>query len=386
MSRPLLYLDYNAMAPLTAQVRGQIMNAVGLLGDQAGNPSSTHSFGRNARRMIESARSEIADVFGVESKSIIFTSGATEANAMVLAGFDGEILASSVEHSSILDARLDMTLASVDANGVVSLDFIEQWLLTARGSKALVSIMAANNETGVIQPIQEIAALCQQNGAYFHSDVVQAAGRMPVDFKALDCATISGHKLGALPGIGCLVMKETFPLRAMIRGGGQERSFRAGTENIIGIISLAAALTEAMSALRQNDWCRVRAHQHWMENEITTFCKDALIIGVDASRLVNTTCITMPGLKAETQVMRFDLEGIAVSAGSACSSGKIKKSRVLSAMRIPDSVAETALRVSLSPHTTRKEVESFVSMWKLIYESIDRRNNTIRTTNVISAA
>ena len=379
-----LYLDYNAMAPFVPAACDRVMNVLGLLGDQSGNPSSTHSFGRHARRLIESARSEMANTLGVEAKAIIFTSGATEANATILMGFDGAILTSSIEHSSILDARSDMTLAPVDVNGVVSLDFIEQWL-DSQQSKALVSIMAVNNETGVIQPIQEIATLCHQKGAYFHSDVVQAVGRIPIDFNILDCATISGHKLGALSGIGCLVVKETFPLRAMIRGGGQERSFRAGTENIIGIISLAAALMEAMSERRQKDWRDICAHQSWMENELTTFCKDALIIGGDVPRLMNTTCITMPGLKAETQVMRFDLEGFAVSAGSACSSGKIKKSRVLSVMGIPDCVAETALRVSLSPHTSRKEVESFVSAWKSIYESIDRKDKIISTTDIISA-
>ncbi len=384
MSLLPLYLDYNAMAPLTERVREQMVSLYSLLGNQACNPSSTHSFGRNARRMIESARNEIANALGVESKTIIFTSGATEANAMILAGFDGAVLTSSIEHSSILDARSDITFAPVDAHGVVLLDFIERWLL-AQKSKALVSIMAVNNETGVIQPIKEIAALCQQKGAYFHSDIVQAVGRVPVDCTVFDCATISGHKLGALPGIGCLVMKETFPLRAMIRGGGQERSFRAGTENITGIISLATALTEAMSERRQKDWRNVCAHQRWMENEITTFCKDALIMGGDAPRLMNTTCITMPGLKVETQVMRFDLEGIAVSAGSACSSGKIKKSRVLLAMGIPDRVAETALRISLSPHTSRKEVELFVSVWKTIYESIDRKDKITSATDRVDA-
>jgi cysteine desulfurase len=180
-------------------------------------------------------------------------------------------------------------------------------------------------------------------------------------------------------------MKETFPLKAMLKGGGQERSFRSGTENLIGIISFATALRDAMSERRSHEWKRVATYRDWMEQELMTFCPNATVVGKDVPRLMNTTGITMPGLKAATQVMRFDLEGIAVSAGAACSSGKIKKSRVLSAMGVNDAIAETVLRVSLPPKVNQKDIESFVSTWKNIYQSINHTRDPIKTAAVSAA-
>lgn len=384
MINPPINLDYNATAPLELLVQNVISSVLSQMGGCVGNPSSTHQVGRKAKSLIETARSEIAAILCVEPKSIVFTSGATEANATVINGFDGPVLVSSVEHSSILDARSNITFAPVDENGVVLLDFIDGWL-SKQSAPSLVSVMAANNETGVIQPVKAIYDLCQGRDAFFHSDVVQAIGRIPLDLSFFDCVTMSGHKIGGLTGIGCLVMKETFPLKAMLKGGGQERSFRAGTENLLGIISFATALRNAVSAQRAQDWKITENYRDGMEQALMTFCPDVIIMGKDVPRLGNTMCITMPGLKAETQVMRFDLEGIAVSAGAACSSGKIKKSRVLSAMNVNDTIAETVLRVSLPPNINEKDIESFVSTWKNIYMSINQKHDSLKIPAITAA-
>jgi cysteine desulfurase len=363
-------LDYNATAPLRSVVCNEIVR---VLSEINGNPSSIHRLGRDARSILESARTRIANALSVESRQIVFTSGATESNTMILCGFKGPILVSAVEHSSILDVRDDVTLAPVDENGIVYLEFIEKWLQEHPG-KSLVSVMAANNETGVIQPVEKISELCKSNCALFHSDVVQAVGRMPLDMHLFDCVSLSGHKLGGLAGVGCVIIKDGFPLSALLKGGGQERSYRSGTENLVGIISFAAALEAAMGTNESKEWQRIKDLRLMMEDQLAAVCSSIRIMGQTASRLPNTTCVTMPGMKAETQVMQFDLEGIALSAGSACSSGKVKKSRVLTAMGIPDAVAETAIRISLSPQTTKNDIDSLVSIWKKIYQSIKHNN------------
>lgn len=363
-------LDYNATAPLRSVARDEVMHAMGQI---KGNPSSIHRFGSNARSILEAARTRIGKALFVESRQIVFTSGATESNAMVLSGFKGPILVSAIEHSSLLDVRDDVTLAPVDENGLVHLGFMEKWLQDHPG-KSLVSVMAANNETGVIQPIGEISELCKRNGALFHSDCVQAVGRMPLNMDLFDCVSLSAHKLGGLSGVGCVIVKDGFPLSALLKGGGQERSYRSGTENLVGIISFAAAIEEAMNMNESKEWQQIERLRLMMEDQLVSVCSAAKIMGKTASRLPNTTCVTMPGMKAETQVMQFDLEGIAVSAGSACSSGKVKKSRVLAAMGIPEAIAETAIRVSLSPQITQYDIDSFVSIWKKIYQSIKYTN------------
>ncbi|MES2607347.1 MAG: cysteine desulfurase family protein [Pseudomonadota bacterium] len=363
-------LDYNATAPMRSGVRDEVMRTMDLI---KGNPSSIHSFGRHARSMLEIARTRIAHALSVESKQIIFTSGATESNNMVLRGFRGPVLVSAVEHSSILDVRDDVTLAPVDENGLVHLSFIEKWLQEHPG-QSLVSVMTANNETGIVQPIDEISELCKQNGALFHSDIVQAVGRMPVNMQLFDCVSLSAHKLGGLAGVGCVIIKDGFPLSALLRGGGQERSYRSGTENLVGIVAFAAAVEETMAQEESKEWQRIDVLRLMMESALESMNTHIKIIGKNTKRLANTTCVTMPGAKAETQVMRFDLEGIALSAGSACSSGKVKKSRVLAAMGISDIVAETAIRVSLSPKTTQSDIEKFISVWKNIYNSIIHNN------------
>lgn len=363
--------DYNATAPLRTVVCDAVVHALGQI---KGNPSSIHRFGRDARSILENARTRLAAALSVEPRQIIFTSGATESNTMVLRGFKGPILVSAVEHSSLLTVRDDVTLAPVDENGVVYLDFMEKWLQEYPGH-SLVSVMAANNETGVIQPVEKISELCHKNGAFFHSDCVQAIGRVPLNMDLFHCVSLSAHKVGGLPGIGCVVVKDGFPLRALLNGGGQERSFRSGTENLVGAISFAVAIEEAISINELQEWKRVEMLRLEMEKQLMSENCSIKVMGKTACRLPNTTCVTMPRMKAETQVMQFDLEGIAVSAGSACSSGKVKKSRVLAAMGIDDSVAETAIRVSLSPKTTKQDIDNFVSAWKKIYKSIKHTSN-----------
>jgi cysteine desulfurase len=370
----MINFDYNATAPVCTAAREEVMR---IMDQMQGNPSSVHAFGRHARNRIESARLRIAEALSVDSKNIIFTSGATESNAMVLRGFKGPILVSAIEHSSILDARDDVTLAPVDENGSVHLGFIEKWLSDHHG-KSLVSIMSANNETGVIQPVAKISELCKRNGAFFHSDAVQAIGRTPLNMGHFDCVSISAHKLGGLPGTGCVIIKDNFPIQALFNGGGQERSYRAGTENITGIVAFAAALEEAVTVDRLNKWRQVAELCHEIKSEIKKICAETVVMGENAPRLPNTICITMPNVKAETQVLRFDLEGIAVSAGAACSSGKIRKSRVLAAMGVSEDIASTAIRISLTDQTTKHEVETFVSIWKRIYHSINNNQTKAR--------
>lgn len=366
-------LDYNATAPLLSSVREGIIETLKHLN---GNPSSIHYLGRNVRSILETARERIAKALSVETKNIIFTSGATESNSTILKNFKGPILVSAIEHSSLLAVRDDITLAPVDNNGVVILDFIKKWLMEHPG-QSLVSVMAANNETGVVQPIQEIYELCKKNGSFFHSDIVQAVGRIALDLNYIDCASLSAHKLGGLQGVGCLVVKETFPFCALLKGGGQERSYRAGTENILGIHSFSVALEHAMSKEQMHKWEQINQFRIMMEHELTSYCSKTIILGNNAVRLANTTCIAMPGLKAETQVMRFDLEGIAVSAGSACSSGKVKKSHVLTAMNTSKETLDSAIRISLSPNTTEHDIKTFINVWKKIHTSINQNKKTI---------
>lgn len=369
-----LNLDYNATAPLLAVVKD---NIIATLDQLKGNASSIHSLGRHTRSLMESARETIAEALCVKTKQIIFTSGATESNTTILKGFKGPILVSAIEHTSVLTVRDDVTLAPVNKNGIVMLDFIEKWL-SEQSEKALVSVMSANNETGVIQPIEDIYNLCKKNNAFFHSDIVQAVGRIPLDLSKFDCVSLSAHKLGGLPGTGCIVIKEDFPFNALLKGGGQERSYRAGTENILGIQSFASALKHAMEANQLTAWSKIEQLRLMLEKELSTYCTEMQIIGKDAPRLPNTACITMRGLKAETQVIHFDLEGIAISAGSACSSGKVKGSHVLASMGIEKDTIDAAIRVSLSPNTTEHDIKRFINTWKKIYNSV---NKTIETIN-----
>jgi cysteine desulfurase len=354
------YLDWNATAPLRPEAAAAVSEALA----SWGNPSSVHRRGRVARRIIERAREEIAELLGgVDPRGVVFVSGGTEANNLALLGTDRErVLISAVEHDSVRQVLPTAETIPVDRDGVVALDALDR-LLAADPRPALVSVMFANNETGVIQPVGEIASLARRCGALFHCDAVQAAGRLALDAGAIgaDFISLSGHKLGGPPGVGALVVTGDLDLASLVRGGGQERGRRAGTENLPGIAGFAAAAREAVADIAAYD--RVRALRAELEAEIAVAAPEAVIYGTDVLRLPNTSTITMPGVAAETQVIALDLDGVRVSAGAACSSGKVGPSHVLAAMGVEPALAASTIRVSLGWSTSEADIAHFLDAW-----------------------
>ena len=358
-----VYFDHNATTPVRAEVAEAVAGALAL----TGNASSVHTAGRQARQSVEQAREQIAELVGVSPAQIVFTGSGTEANNLVLRGTDcTHVLASEVEHYSVLAAADNIELLPVDGDGVIDVAVLKSRLEDVDGS-ALVSVMLANNETGVIEPAAEISRIAKEHGALIHTDAIQAAGKIKVDWVELgvDFISLSAHKIDGPQGIGALVMNEDIPLISLIRGGGQERSRRAGTENVPGIVGFGAAAKLAAENLgKANEIGILRDH---LELRVKEIAPDAEVFGESVERLPNTTCLTMPNIASETQVMKFDLTGIMVSAGSACSSGKVQTSHVLKVMGIVEDVASTAIRVSLGHGNTMDEVEHFVSQWREIY-------------------
>jgi cysteine desulfurase len=349
-----IYLDYNATAPLRPAAIEAMTAALGV----PFNPSSVHKFGREARLQVETARQKIAHLIGGRSDELTFTSGGTEANNLVLSGFN-TVIASRIEHDAVLDARRDALLVDVDERGVIKLDMLGKMLsdLSAEDKKSvLVSVMAANNETGVRQPLQAITALCHQHGVAVHSDMVQLAGKYRVSLAEfdLDFATISAHKIGGPAGVGALWCKAGRRLPAIIRGGGQEKGMRSGTENVIGIIGFGAAADAAASEIEADEISRNLAKWHAaFEQTIRAACPEISILGDGADRLFNTSCLALPQIASQTAIMALDLDGVMVSAGSACSSGKVSASHVITAMG-RDDLAPYTLRIS-SGWQTREE-------------------------------
>lgn len=365
-----IYLDWNATAPLRPAARAALLAALAA----TGNPSSVHAPGRGARRTVEAARAAVAALVGAQPRQVVFTSGGTEANMLALSpgvGVDGKacdgLLVSGIEHPSVMaggrfPAAAIETLA-VTGSGLIDLGALEG-RLAARGPRALVSIMLANNETGVVQPVSQAAALVHAAGALLHVDAVQAVGRIPCDINALgaDLLTISGHKIGAPQGVGAVVMREGVRGDALIKGGGQERGARAGTENVPGIAGFGAAAAAVRSGLAAEAG-RMAVLRDQLEAGLMTAFPETVIFGTGAARLPNTTLFAMPGVKAETAIIALDLAGVAVSSGAACSSGKVQPSHVLSAMGVPAALARGAVRVSLGPTTTESEINRFVEAW-----------------------
>jgi cysteine desulfurase len=367
------YLDWNATAPLRPEA-ASAMSAV-LAG--CGNPSSVHRRGRAARQVIERARETVAAMLGngVEPSGVIFVSGGTEANHLALLGAGRErVLVSAVEHHSVLDAVANAEVIPVDGDGIVLLDALDR-LLAMDARPALVSVMLANNETGVIQPVAEIAALARKSGALVHCDAVQAAGKIALDTAGMDAdlITLSAHKLGGPPGIGALVVTGQLALTPLFRGGGQERGRRAGTENLPGIAGFAAAATVAVENLP--DYDRIRMLRDTLEAGVAAAASDASVIGAAAPRLPNTSAIAMPGVAAETQVIAFDLEGVMVSAGAACSAGKVGPSHVLAAMGVEPDLAASTIRVSLGWSSSEADIAHFLKAWTTLYR---RRRGHVR--------
>lgn len=364
------YLDYNATAPILPAVRDAVMAAL----ETAGNPSSVHGFGRRARRLVEDARAEVAALAGVAPARVVFTSGGTEANTSALAtgaarGNGRRVLVSAIEHDSVLETVPDAERIPVTPDGTVDLAALDR-MLAGDGGTALVSVMLVNNETGVIQPVAEASRLAHAHGALFHCDAVQGAGRIGIDADPLgiDLLTLSAHKLGGPHGVGALVVRDGIPIIPVLRGGGQEQRRRAGTENVAGIAGFGAAARLARDAADGTD--RLGRLRDGLERRIAEAAEAAgvpvLIYGRAAPRVSNTTCVSIPGIPSETQIMALDLAGVAVSAGSACSSGKVKPSHVLTAMGVDAGAASSAIRVSLGWATGPEEIDRFVDAWSAL--------------------
>jgi cysteine desulfurase len=361
------YLDFNATAPLRAEAKAAMIEALEIVG----NPSSVHAEGRRARSMVEAARESVARLVGAKPSEVVFTSGASEANAWALSQPWATILTSGIEHDSVLAptraAGAEIVMLPVGPDGVIKVEDVAG-LLTSPGivRPAIIAVQLANNETGVIQPVAEIAELARAHGIKMHTDAVQAAGRLAIDFAALDVDTlaISAHKFGGPKGVGALVIRDHVDLVPLLRGGGQERRRRAGTENVAGIAGFGAAAEAALRDLTAINV--VGALRDGLEAEIKRISPNAVIAGEGASRIANTTAVALPGKLAETLVIRLDLAGIAVSAGSACSSGKVGASHVLEAMGLGHDIASSTIRISLGGTTTKDDIAAFLAAWKTI--------------------
>ncbi|MSP49461.1 MAG: cysteine desulfurase [Alphaproteobacteria bacterium] len=345
------YLDWNATAPVRPEARAAVADALAL----TGNPSSVHGAGRAARALIEDARDAVARLIGAGPNQIVFTSGGSEANTLALAGSGRRLLVSAVEHDSVL-VHAGAERVAVTSEGIVDLDDLDA-RLGAVEAPALVSVMFANNETGTIQPIADVVRIARAHGALVHTDAAQAVGRVPVDFLGLgvDLMTVSAHKLGGPQGVGALAVGERAALVPVIRGGGQERGRRAGTENVAGISGFGAAAVAAPGT----DWSFVQSLRDDLEHRAVGL--GAEIFADEATRLPNTSCLRLPGMTAEALVIALDLEGVAVSAGAACSSGKVRPSPVLKAMGVAEDVAAGAIRASLGWATTAEEIHLFIA-------------------------
>jgi cysteine desulfurase len=364
----IAYLDWNASARLRSEAREAVLTAL----QTGGNPSSVHGAGRGARRLVEQAREQVAALVGVAAREVVFTSGGTEANALALTPALGEaLLVSAIEHPSVRGGGRFATVGEipVTADGVVDLEALKRAL--AGVSRPLVSIMLANNETGVIQPVAQAAEIVHAAGGLLHVDAVQGPGRIDCDFKALgaDLMTLSAHKIGGPQGVGALIRREGLALDPLITGGGQERGARAGTENVPGIAGFGAAAA-AVSGGWRAEAARMAALRGLLEAGLRSVAPQAVVFGEAAARLPNTTLFAVPGVKAETAVIALDLEGVAVSSGAACSSGKVTPSHVLAAMAVPAELIRGAIRLSLGQSTTEAEIEAFLKAWAKLSEGL----------------
>jgi len=377
-----VYFDWNATAPLREEAREAMRVALGL----TGNASSVHAEGRAVRRLIEQAREEVAALVGAESRNVTFTSSATEANVMALTpaievGGRREardrLLVSAVEHPSVLSGgRFEAGQVEelpVTSDGVIDLDALR--LTLSRSKRPLVSVMRANNESGIVQPISEIADIVHAAHGVLHVDAVQGPGRISCDIGALgaDLMSISSHKLGGPQGAAALIRRGDVHIGdLLIKGGGQERGLRAGTENVAAIAGFGAAAVAA----RPSDFQRLAALRDRFEAGLRSLTPQVVIFGENAVRLPNTSLFTVPGLKAETAIIAFDLNGVAVSSGSACSSGKVQASHVLTAMGVEPALARGAVRVSLGWSTTEAEIDVLLTAWNKVVSSLLNKHAT----------
>lgn len=376
MAQTEIYLDYNATAPMLPVARQAVADH--LL--RAGNPSAVHWSGRRARKALEAARESVASLVDAPARAVIFTSGASEANVLALRGLSGaggvpgrRVLVSAIEHDSVLTAIPDSIQLPVDESGCLNLAHLAQTI----GAGDLVSIMAVNNETGVIQPLDQIADIVRHAGALLHIDAVQAVGRIPLSFRSLGPAalSLSAHKIGGPSGVGALVIDEALALETQTPGGGQERGRRGGTENLLGIVGFGAA-ADHVAEYWQADQARLAEMRDRLEMEIQTVAPSVTVIGRESDRVANTSCLSLPALSSDRQVIAMDLAGIAVSAGAACSSGKVKQSHVLTAMGLDTARAGSSLRLSLGWATTETEIDAAIAAYSAMAKRALDRSST----------
>jgi cysteine desulfurase len=380
-----VYLDWNATTPLRPEARA----AMAAAWDLCGNPSSVHAEGRQARRLVEDARATIAGAIGARPQDVVFASGGTEANALALtpglrrnAGSPVQrLLVSAIEHASVLSGGRfppdAIETIAVTRSGLIDLDDLRT--KAAKGPPALVSVMLANNETGALQPVAEVAEIVHSAGGLLHVDAIQALGKVPFDISGLkaDIVTLSAHKIGGPKGVGAVVLAEGLQgLEPLLRGGGQELGRRAGTENVAGISAFGAAGKAALAALGA-DAVRLQGLRDRLEDGLRA-TGGMVVFSHDVARLPNTTLFTVPGLKAETAVIGFDLAGIAVSSGSACSSGKVQPSHVLAAMGFDRDQAQGAVRLSLGWSTSEADIDLALKAWRKLSNTLTKRSDETR--------
>jgi cysteine desulfurase len=371
------YFDWNATAPLRPAAHAAMLAALAV----TGNASSVHAEGRAARRLIEEARSKVAALVQAEPQNVIFTSGATEANMLALTPNWGAVprrdrlFVSAIEHPSVRSggrfAASEIQEVPVTADGIVDLDALRTAL--AKTKYPLVSVMIANNETGVVQPVRQVAEIVHAAEGILHVDGVQGAGRLPIGMIDLGAGllSLSSHKIGGPQGAGALIRRPGLVPEPLIRGGGQERGFRAGTENVAAIAGFGAAAEAALAGLASES-ARMAALRDRMETDIRSVTPDVVVFGEGAPRLGNTSLLAVPGTKAETALIAFDLNGIALSSGSACSSGKVQPSHVLAAMGLEPSLARAALRISLGWETSEADLDRLLNAWKKVVSSLGK--------------
>ena len=367
-----VYLDHNATTATRPEAIQAAMNVL----ETVGNPSSVHKPGREARKVMERARVAVAGLVNGSTEDVVFTSGGTEANNLALMGCGrARRIVSAVEHSSVLNAGSETI--EVNENGIVDLDRLDEQLVS-NDTPAMVSVMLANNEIGVIEPIKDIVKVAHQHGAFVHCDAIQAVGKIPVDIVDLgvDLMSVSAHKIGGAAGTGAVIVPGLRSgagciLQGAFFGGGQEHGYRVGTENLAGIAGFGAAAKAALSGL--DDFAKLASFRNTIDEAIRSTELGSVIFGANVERLPNTTCLTMPGVDSDTQVMAFDLAGIGVSAGSACSSGKTKTSTVLKAMNVSDDHARSVVRVSLGWNSEVSDVEVFIAAWRDLSSRVSAR-------------
>jgi cysteine desulfurase len=377
-----IYLDWNATTPLRPEAKAAMAHAWEI----GGNPSSVHAEGRQARRLVEDARLAVAASVGAEAANVIFTSGGTEANSLALTPglrrgkgpIAERLLTSAIEHASVLSggrfAAEAVGRIGVTPAGIVDLDHLRALL---DGPPALVSIMLANNETGAIQPVAEAARIVHEAGGLLHVDAIQALGKIPIDLASTDAdlLSLSAHKIGGPKGVGALVLAEGIEgLPPLLRGGGQEKGRRAGTEDVAGIAGFGAAARAALIA-QKHDTVQEEGLRTRLETGLREMPGTVIFAG-EVQRLPNTVLFSVPGMRAETAVIGFDLAGIAVSSGSACSSGKVQPSHVVEAMGYGPELAQGAVRLSLGWSTTEAEIDSALKAWRKLADGLlkGRRN------------